>query len=480
VAVELDGVTVRTAFEGSLFSSEDQRNWTDASFKTACVAGPHYPYPARPGQTFAQRVTLVATGQPPARSSRVARVEHLEFGDAIGSKWPAIGLGMPADPDRDLAPREASRLASLRLDHLRVDLRLASPDWAATLARGVRSARTVGARLEIGLFLDDAGIGRLAQLAAALVALPIARVLVLPVWTPSTRVTGPGLIDVVRAALGSVRGRVDLIGGTDGDFAELNRDRPSVTEWDGVSYSINPQVHAFDNGSLVETLATQATTVQTARSFAGSTPVIVSPVTLRQRFNPSAIGEATVGDEDLPASVDPRQMSLFGAGWTLGSIASLAGAGVDSLTYHETVGWGGIMETAGAVRHTAFPSHPGMVFPMFHVFGDLADRDLMEPIAVRHGTPNGLASVALRRGGLVRVLIANLTPDRSTIAIGPLHGHAARIRILDDATAALALMAPSRFRRSTDPAPVRDGQTRCVLGPFAYLWLESTMAASEP
>jgi D-apionolactonase len=480
VELKLDGVTVRTAFDGSLFSSEDQRNWTDASFKTACFDGIDYPFPARPGQTFAQRVTLTATGRAPGRTERGTRVARLEIGEAMAPTWPAIGLGMATDRARDLVAAETARLASLGLDHLRLDLHLGAADWSNALARGIRSARAVGARLELALFLDAAAIERLPRLAAAISGVPLARVIVLPEWTPSVRTTAPGQIDVVRSAFGAVLGGATLVGGTNGDFAELNRDRPSTTGWDGVSYSINPQVHAFDNGSLAETLATQASTVVTARSFTGSTPVVVSPVTLRQRFNPSAIGEPIVDDGDLPLSVDPRQMSLFGAGWTLGSIASLTAAGVASITYYETVGWRGVMESARAPGSgPLFPSLPGMVYPMFHVFADLADRAASAPVAVSARSPGALAGIGLRKGNRLRVLVANLTPARSTVMLGPFNGHSARLRLLDDTSAAVALLAPARFRRAADSVVVRDGHVRLALGPHAYVWLEGAASAPE-
>jgi hypothetical protein len=480
VELELDDITVRTAFDGSLFSSEDQRNWTDASFKTACFDGIDYPFMARPGHAFEQRVTLAATGRAPARPSRATRRARLEIGGAMSSTWPAIGLGMATQRARDLVAAEASRLASLGLDHLRQDLHLGAPDWADVLARGVRSASAVGARLELALFLDLAATERLPRLAAALSGVPLARVIVLPEWTPAVRTTAPGQVDGVRSAIGAIIGGATIAGGTDGDFAELNRDRPPTAGWDGVSYSINPQVHAFDNGSLAETLATQASTVETTRSFAGSTPVIVSPVTLRQRFNPSAIGEPIVADGDLPLSVDPRQVSLFGAGWTLGSIASLAAAGVASLTYHETLGWRGVMESARAPGSgPIFPSRPGMVYPMFHVFADLADRAAGAPVAVSSGDHAALAGLALSKGDRMRVLIANLTAARSNVVVGPFDGHSARLRLLDDTSAATALLAATRFRRRTDPVAVRDGQIRLALGPFAYLWLEGAASAAD-
>jgi hypothetical protein len=54
-----DEVPVRFDFEGDLFEMEDQRNWTDASFKTYCTpfALP-WPKEAHPGLRFHPRVMI--------------------------------------------------------------------------------------------------------------------------------------------------------------------------------------------------------------------------------------------------------------------------------------------------------------------------------------------------------------------------------------------------------------------------------------
>jgi D-apionolactonase len=471
--IQLDDTSIRAAFEGSLFSSEDQRNWTDASFKTCCIAGPDYPYPAEPGQVFAQRVTLVPSGSAaPARRQR-RPVGHIEVGEALGGRWPALGVGLPSSLGREVNSRQIARLATLALEHVRADLHLASADWPRRLDMARETARAIGARVELALFMDETELEHLPAIADALASVDLARVIVLPVWTPSTRTTSPAMVDNVRRMLAPVLGHAAVAGGTDGDFAELNRDRPAVDSWDGVAYSINPQVHAFDERSLVETLATQATTVATTRSFAGSTPVIVSPVTLRQRFNPSAIGDKTLGQADLPSSVDPRQMSLFAAGWSLGSIASLTAAGVASVTYFETVGLRGLMDAGGPRSGGSFPARPGMAYPMFHVFADLAERRATEPMTVASGNTELVAAAALRRGRIIRILVANLSGSPVPISIGPFGGDLARIRVLDDQTAVEAMLAPARFRRRQDRIAVRGGQVSHVLGPFAYARIDA-------
>ena len=53
LSVELPVGTVTTTFEGDLFEAEDQRNWTDGSFKTySTPLASGYPLHARPGQRF--------------------------------------------------------------------------------------------------------------------------------------------------------------------------------------------------------------------------------------------------------------------------------------------------------------------------------------------------------------------------------------------------------------------------------------------
>ena len=61
-------------------------------------------------------------------------------------------------------------------------------------------------------------------------------------------------------------------------------------------------------------------------------------------------------------------------------------------------------------------------------------------------TAVGLA--VLTEDGLVRLLVANLTPRAQDIIVGPLHGPVA-IRRLNEATAEHAGTAPAAFRRKS-------------------------------
>ena len=185
----------------------------------------------------------------------------------------------------------SSVVNSVGLSHLRVDLRLANSDWNAALERAAVEAKELGARLELALHLPRTGDSDLNGLARALEPCSplFSRVMAL---RDGEAAATPETLAQVRKHLGSLR--VPFGGGSDCNFCELNREqalgRFSLKDSDFVFWSLNPQVHAFDHLSLMETLEAQAATVKSAWAFSDDRPLIVSPVILKQRFNPIATG----------------------------------------------------------------------------------------------------------------------------------------------------------------------------------------------
>jgi hypothetical protein len=275
-----------------------------------------------------------------------------------------------------------------------------------------------------------------------------------------------------------VAGReVPVGGGSDANFCELNREqalgRFAPAEADFIFWSINPQVHATDDWSVMETLEAQAATVKSARGFAGDKPLVVSPVTLKQRINPVATGpEPAVLPGELPRPVDPRQRTLFGAAWTLGSLAALATAGVDSLTFYETTGWRGVMEKeAGSPLPQKFPSVAGEVFPVFHVLAAVAGFDLVAPVA----GVSRQASLALRHApDGSRLLLANLTGEPLEIRLAS-SSAVIRARVLDETNLSAARRQPEGFLAQTRRIPVTaPGWVRLALKAHAFACLDLT------
>ena len=471
------GVWAEVRFEGDTFEMEDQRNWTDASYKTYCtpLALP-FPVEIEAGTTVRQSVTLTLKGGVPKLSARpdadvTFAVGDPPTGDSPAGPLPRIGLGV-ASHGQPLSQQALERLRALHLSHLRVDLDLVRSDYEDALRRASTEACALDVSLEITLTLSDTAEDELAAFVKALERAkpPVGTWLIFHRREPST---GAQWVRLARRHLAGYDPAAKIGAGTNIYFTELNRQRPPVAELDLVSYSLNPQVHAFDNASLAETLATQAETVESARQFTGNVPLAVSPVTLKPRFTPHVTGpERQRPAGELPPAVDVRQMSLFGAGWTAGSLKYLAESGVCSVTYYETTGWRGVMETeAGSPLPDKFRSLPGAVFPLYHVLADVGEFD-GEVIPTTSSHTLRVDGIAVRQGDRARVILANLTAAPQRVIVQNL-GAQTWVRALDETNAEDAMVSPEAFRaQPSEMQQTISGALELELLPHAIIRLD--------
>jgi hypothetical protein len=377
-----------------------------------------------------------------------------------------------------LSQREIQRLQALRLSHLRVDLNLTRPGYEAALRRAADEARTLNAALEVALTLSDAAEGELKALVAAIERTRPA-VCAYLVFHAAESSTTEKWVRLTRERLSACDPKAKIGAGSNAFFTQLNRGRPPVEAIDLACYPVNPQVHAFDNASMVETLEAQASTVESARQFVVNTPIAVTPVTLKMRFNPDATGpQPDPAPGELPAPVDARQMSLFGAGWTLGSIKYLSESGASSLTYYETTGWRGVMETGqGSSLPERFRSLPGSVFPMYHVFADVGEFAGGEVLPAQSSETLKVDGLVLRRDGRTRVLLANLTPEPQQVTLQNLGG-SVRVRCLDETNAQEAMAAPEAFRAEAgEVLQTTEGRLEIRLLPYAIARMDNEQGA---
>jgi hypothetical protein len=463
------GLHAEVVFEGDIFEMEDHRNWTDGNFKTYCTPLERpFPVSIEKGTRVAQSITVRlrtdAMNLPAPRASADQRV-RLELTSGK-RKLPEIGFGV--DPAATaLTAVEIGRVKQLRPAHLRVDISLGDPDWRSRLRRAWRDAAAVGARLECALFVSDAAEDELREVKREEQE-PGMRVARWLIFHRSERSTGAKWMEIARRELRPRAGTL-LASGTNHYFTELNRERPPVAVSDAICYSINPQVHAFDNASLVENLEAQAHTVRTARSFAADRWLAVTPVTLRPRFNPNASSAPASATGGLPDRVDPRQMSLFGAAWTAGSIKYLAESGVDSATFYETVGWAGLMErAAGSANPGRFRSIAGGVFPLYHVFADAADFAGGSVVSLRSSDPLRADALLLERNDRRRLIVANLTPQEQAVE-APGFTVAGLIRTLDASSFEPAAVRPVEWRRG---AAMRVSAIPSRVPPYAVITID--------
>ena len=467
------GVEAEVRFEGEIFEMEDQRNWTDASYKTyGTPLSQPFPVEVPAGTKISQRITLtLKTQRKSSTETQDTTVQPLTLEISSGDPrpLPRIGLGV-ASHGEPLNTEELERLKRLNLSHLRVDVDLTQPDYESALRRATDEARGLGVSLEVALFLTDAAAEELRAFAEVVDRLkpPVGAYLIFHKTEASTSAQW---VAQARSYLSNAK----IGAGTNAYFTDLNRGRPPVEVLDLVCYSINPQVHAFDNSSLMETLEAQVTTVESTQQFANGLPIAVTPVTLLARFNPNATGpEPEPAPGELPAQVDIRQMSLFGSGWTLGSIKYLSESSASSVTYYETTGWRGVMErVGGSPLPEKFRSLPGAVFPLYHVLADVGEFAGGEVLVSKSSDPLKVEGIVLRKNGKTRTLLANLTSDSQQVRVRNLTG-TVRVRHLDETNAQYAMASPEAFRAETgELVGDAEGTLELNLLPYAIAQIDS-------
>ncbi len=463
------GITAKTEFSGEVFEMEDQRNWSDASFKTYCTPQSRpKPQAVKKEDRVQQSVTLSLSGK--VRTIlpvNLGRPPQLSISTTPVVALPPLGLCV-ASHRRPLTKKEIDRLKALRLSHLRVDLNLNDDAYPAFLEQATNEAGALGVGLHLALgFSSNIEEQAIALLQHLQQLKP--KVLLWIVLHDSENPASENTTQRARAILQSYAPNILFAAGTRDFFTEFNRTRPPAGAASSVCYSNNPQVHAYDHTTLIENLAGQGYNVETAKTFTPR-PVVVSPITLRIRNNLTAANEKPGALTELPSDVDPRQLSLFCAGWTIGSIARLATTGfVHSLTYYETTGWRGLMETAaGSPLPEAFPSEPGMVFPVYHVFADIAEFGARQ-VYPTHSTHPLLADglTLFDASGRRRVLAVNYTGDVQELKIKS-GTCTAKVRYLDETTAEQAMQHPEEFR--TQPGETKEslsGKIELKLLPYA-------------
>ena len=414
------GVKATVRLTGETFESEDHRNWSDASFKTYCtpISLP-FPVTVQAGDVIEQSLTLHLSGPAIYQASHAPRPATITVG-LPSSRQPLPRIGFQIDTDSHaLTHGEVEHLRPLHPAHIRIDIDAASPDALGRLEEGLRQAKAMGTRLVPAVFATDPAQLDLFRRRADEHAADIDHWLI---FDPTTKVTPANLITAARDYLGP---HVIIGAGTNLYFTELNRGRPDPDVADILTFSINPQVHASDDETIVQNLQTLQVIATNARAICGSARISVGPVTLRPRFNPNATApDLDFSNNPLPSAVDARQSSGLGAAWTAISIKYLAEPGtIDSITYYELTGWRGLLERETPMQAEQFRSVAGEPFPLMSVFAGLVGFTHVRPCI--SSDPARFDALLLDTDAALRLMVANFTADSITVEVpGPVENSA--------------------------------------------------------
>ncbi|MDX2022468.1 MAG: hypothetical protein SF187_19685 [Deltaproteobacteria bacterium] len=456
------GITVTCTMEGDAFEMEDQRNWSDASFKTYVrpLAKP-FPYvlPALQEQTQAVSLRFSQTSPAPRIAVDGPQQQTLRLGPQTG-RMPALALTL------------AGESANQALGHVQGPLRLLEPQWlVGRLTMDVRAdeLRALAAAqrltqaqlwLEVVVPCRSAPHEELHQLARAAreAGLQVSAVTITPealLKTVPAGFTVPGLAGGMPALLQNARREFAgaLIGaGSAAYFTELNRNPPPMGAYDFVTHTTCPIIHAADDDSVMETLQALPWIFESTRQLSAAAPYWLGPTTIGMRHNPygAAPAQNAAHLRMAMAKEDPRQRGLFGAAFYTAYAAAAARAGLTVMAFCDPTGPFGLINTEPQPQ----------VFPAYHVFKWFAQAAGRPCLAVDNNPAGAIESVAYAEGSQRVLLLSNTTAQPQTIHLADVQ--AVSVAMLDETSVGAAADATWSLRPG-----VTDRAAKITLQPYA-------------
>lgn len=452
----IDGCRIDIGVTGEVFEMEDQRNWSDASYKTYFrpLTRP-FPYEVAAGEQIEQRIAITLTGKRQTGTVDQQAAAIALAGVQPDECLPATGLAVEDNWDhefddslenlRRVVPLDLTASVSVPMvELLEFDLELiTSDDLSEAQAQLTDLARELRKRM-----LSPQQI----------LALPKAYLKSYQpdaVWPDGA--TQQAVIDAARIAFPAAQ----IGGGVLTNFTEFNRCRPDTKRVDYISHGSAAVVHAADDLSVFQTIEALPQIFASARALAPDKPYRLGLVSIGMRSNPYGAGlVANVGGPPRTMTADdPRAANLAGAAWMVAAIAATAGCGIDLITLAAPSGPFGIVE-----------GKTGALHPSFHVLRELHGLAGHKRLALLPPGA-GVCSTAALVDGRVRAIIANCTAADTQLAL-PEH---VRGSVLNEGTKTAAAANPAWVEQSATALGAS-----LALAPYATAFLSFPQHQDRP
>lgn len=432
LSYKINGVRADIAFEGDVFEMEDQRNWTDASFKTYCrPLGLPAPFTIARGETLRQKITVSFAGDGPEIKDQSATRKIVATPSVKDDRVPEVLLALQAD----MCPAADQWDLLKNTGVPRLSVRVSDADEVGQWAEQVKEmARPIDLEVILNNDLDEAT----QQLDAIRLALTSSHlspdhILAVPEdYLKSHQPDGQWPTGLTpQEAVGLARKvfpKSKIGGGVLTNFTEYNRCRPDAGSCDFVSHSSTAIVHAADDRSVFQTLEAQPEVYASTRKLSPETEYRLGLVSIAMRSNP--YGQAPI---ENPSQVrlemvqaDPRQRGLLAAAWMVGAVAATSDFGISGIALAAA---GGPLGLLHQIRDWPQPLYDEdedrYLYPAYHVFKRIAELTGEQRCQVQ--VPPGVHAVLCENG---EGLVSNGTAQSTEVELpGPVN-----VRMLDTAS----------------------------------------------
>ena len=364
---------IKATSTGKVLEAEDQRNWTDNTYKIYSGSlSESRPFVTSTGSIWKQSVRF-EVGAPTGAAIDPAKIVVREI-EAL----PSIGLQFNTDPL--FSPDDLEKaLVLLDIDHLRVN-------EESLTAQKIATTSSSGLILEAALLSSNSGAALQAEVTQLSKRVPAGSRLL---------IQREGREIVEATDLPKNESLNSYILGSDAYLVDLHRNKYDFGS--SVSYSMVPTVHSADTETIFNTLYTQRESIEFAKKYLAP-QVFISPITFSTRGNPETGHSRHERINFANPDAALRIRTLEGAAWTLGSIFALASAGAFSGTWHELFGeFGVIYLQDGATKFS----------PTFHALSALGAHHAHE-ITIATSVDNSW--VAFENREAKKILVACLRP----------------------------------------------------------------------
>ncbi|MDM9623190.1 hypothetical protein [Rhizobium sp. S96] len=418
------GVTAECRMEGDTFEMEDQRNWSDASYKTYVrpLALP-WPYQIPAGDRIRQRTSLVIRGERYSRPAAIASDGSipLELGTRTGTM---PGIGVVVTPEEagavlaaksllsEIAPQEIIFHFDANAGH-----GMEAIERFKAIADGQRNRST----LELALPCRRSPAVETAEIADILRSASFRPDAIMISPSVDRQSTPPGskwpdcppLEEVYGAAHSAFPG-IRIGGGMLSYFTELNRKRVPADDLGFVSHCTNPIVHAADDLSVMQTLETLPFITRSVRAIYGEKPYRIGPSSIPMRQNPygSRTMENLSGNRIPMANLDPRHSGRFAEAFALGYAIRVLDAGLECLTLSALTGPFGLVAGPGE------PTRQGDWRPLFNTVRTLSMLSGSRWQECVSSAPSKVLAFAVTGASGRKLHIVNVTAEEQTLDCG--------------------------------------------------------------
>lgn len=432
-------------FSGDEFETEDQRNWTDASFKTYSTrADLPVPVVVPAGSRICQEVGIKVAGNPVTEMSEKI-VPDLDFSLQTGTRCviPAIGA-MYGD---ESAGSETGLSEGLSLSHICMAFNRGETDVRKKIDSVKKVCEAVGCPAEVQLFLPRDGWLELVSVVADSLdgaGVPVCRFICLSEETPviPSDLAAKGAEYLRKRFPGS-----ECIAGGKRYFVDVNRKRSEYPGIDGVCFAATPQVHTFDNRAIMENCEGIGEVAAAAKKMYVDKSVHIVPLSLRPRKQPEKPIKF--------GGADPRQKTFFAAAWLFALLCYGAKHGLSSVTAENLIG------------NDGFAGRDGERYPLFHLLNSGVVQGCDARVKIIREGERFIVALRFSLPEEEVLLIANCNGENETVTISGLPGRC-EIALLDSCVDTAARME-CRFWESlnNDIVVSESGRTTLLLEPYA-------------